>query len=288
MRKPIKIAAILCVAGLFMILLAFVMTGFKLSGFSNIKYEQKEYTCQNETKEINLNNGLYNVEILKEKVDRIKIEYNDEKDNKQFEIEENGSVLNIGKINEKKVIFIFDISSMFNDTKRKMKITIPENFEGKMSFSGGAGDIKAHDLKMEALDINMAAGEVDLGDTQVDKEANIEMSAGSLNIRKLTVDHAIVDISAGDIKIGELIARGNVDIKASMGDIDVDRLEAKDRISIDCDMGDIKARIKGKKSDYNIHTDVSMGDCNLSNQTGGTKSLDIKLDAGDVDVDFTE
>jgi len=295
MHKPIRLAGIACLVGGVLVLIGFAINGFKFSNFSKEDFEEKNYNCKNEINEIVVDNALYNAEITKENVDKIKIEYNDIKDDNQFEIDESGSTLKIKtKKKDKWNFFSFDsigfnYSSEDDNVKnRKMKITVPEKFEGKMDISCAAGKMKVSDFKLEKLDVDLSAGEIDLGDIQVSKETKIKVGAGDLDVSKLSADNVNVDLSAGKIKMGELVSNNNIDINAGAADVDINKFEAKNDIKLECSVGSIDGKINGKKADYNVHKDVSVGSCSLDNQVGGSKDLDIKLGAGSIDVDFTE
>lgn len=60
-------------------------------------------------------------------------------------------------------------------------------------------------------------------------------------------------------------------------------------LELQCDMGDISGSLAGRKSDYDIHTSVDVGSCNLpaTQQTDGIP-LTVRVDVGSIDLTFKE
>ena len=60
-------------------------------------------------------------------------------------------------------------------------------------------------------------------------------------------------------------------------------------LKLQCDMGDISGSLAGQKSDYDIHTSVDVGSCNLpaTQQTDGIP-LTVRVDVGSIDLTFEE
>ena len=60
-------------------------------------------------------------------------------------------------------------------------------------------------------------------------------------------------------------------------------------LELQCDVGDISGSLAGRKSDYDIHTSVDVGSCNLpaTQQTDGIP-LTVRVDVGSIDLTFKE
>ena len=60
-------------------------------------------------------------------------------------------------------------------------------------------------------------------------------------------------------------------------------------LELRCDVGDISGSLAGQKSDYDIHTSVDVGSCNLptTQQTDGIP-LTVRVDVGSIDLTFEE
>lgn len=60
-------------------------------------------------------------------------------------------------------------------------------------------------------------------------------------------------------------------------------------LELQCDVGGISGSLAGRKSDYDIHTSVDVGSCNLpaTQQTDGIP-LTVRVDVGSIDLTFEE
>ena len=119
--------------------------------------------------------------------------------------------------------------------------------------------------KVYDIIIDLGAGTVKLADG-VYGNINIDVSAGTLSATGVTCDKIVCDVSAGTLNIKELTCP---DIKA------------------DVSAGTLNLGIAGAKEDYTIRASVSVGSCNVTNQTGATgKKLDVDCSAGKISVNF--
>ena len=85
------------------------------------------------------------------------------------------------------------------------------------------------------------------------------------------------------------------DIDISAGDIDIKKLTSDD-IEFDISAGDLYINIIGSKSDYNIKIDESAGSCYIDGKKvhddyetdGGSKRLDGDISAGKATITFED
>lgn len=119
--------------------------------------------------------------------------------------------------------------------------------------------------KVFDIKIDLGAGTVKLADGAYGN-IQVDLGAGKLSAQKITSNTLIGDVSAGSLEIGELTCP---DIKA------------------DVSAGSLKLGIVGAKAEYTIRASVSVGSCNVSDQTGTTdKKLVVDCSAGKISVDF--
>ena len=76
-------------------------------------------------------------------------------------------------------------------------------------------------------------------------------------------------------------------VESSNGAISLDSLESPD-IQLQNQIGAITGSIQGKKADYRIVTEQKLGENNLTEQSGGTKQLQVKTNLGRIHVTFNE
>ena len=93
------------------------------------------------------------------------------------------------------------------------------------------------------------------------------MDAGKININSVSANYLECDVDAGGVEITKT---------------------ACPEILIDVDAGGVKMYIDELKNLYSISAKVHAGKCNVSAQTGTSANhkIDVKVDAGKVEVNF--
>ena len=77
-------------------------------------------------------------------------------------------------------------------------------------------------------------------------------------------------------------------LDANYGNIQLSGIAPRS-LELQCDVGNISGSLAGRKSDYDIHTSVDVGSCNLpaTQQTDGIP-LTVRVDVGSIDLTFKE
>ena len=116
------------------------------------------------------------------------------------------------------------------------------------------------------ISVKIGAGSVYLADGEY-KNVNINIDAGAFNCGTLDCDRLVCDVDAGKININSVSAN---------------------YLECDVDAGGVKMYIDELKSLYSISAKVHAGKCNVSAQTGTSANhkIDVKVDAGKVEVNF--
>ena len=109
---------------------------------------------------------------------------------------------------------------------------------------------------------------------------------GDIEISLCDFDNLECITGLGDIEIKNTDAK-TVDCRTSDGDIDFERLDGG-IIELSADLGDIEGLMSGKETDYTINADTELGDNNLTDRTGGEKTLNVKVRMGDIAVRFED
>lgn len=166
---------------------------------------------------------------------------------------------------------------LFHSTEGATVIVyVPENtvFD-EIEIDSGAGSIKAEDIKVKTLDLNLGAGKTEFLNLTVTENADIESGAG------------LIKIDGGAIK--------NLDLDAGVG-----KTEIKSKLLGKCDfdlgIGTTDIGILGSKNDYKIKTStgigtISMNGINLSNDSvigDGTNEINISGGIGSTKITTNE
>lgn len=240
----------------------------------------------------------------------------------KFEIEYHGDWKPVYKCENGKFIFelrgnrninIQDLKSLANPNSKINKLTvyIPESASfksGKIEADAGSVEVsglKSAQLKVEAdvgnvdikscdigkMDIGSDAGNVDIYDLK-SKELKIESDAGNVRIRSSNINKINTKADAGNITVN------NSTLKSIKAEIDTGNIKllniTADTAKLGTNMGNIKVKINGKRDDYDIKLDNSLGTAkingkkveNFKEDTGKSKKIKLESDIGNVKLSF--
>ncbi len=135
------------------------------------------------------------------------------------------------------------------------------------------------------ISVKIGAGSVYLADGEY-KNVNINIDAGTFNCGTLGCDRLVCDVDAGKININSVSAN-YLECDVDAGGVEITKTACPE-ILIDVDAGGVKMYIDELKSLYSISAKVHAGKCNVSAQTGTSANhkIDVKVDAGKVEVNF--
>ena len=135
------------------------------------------------------------------------------------------------------------------------------------------------------ISVKIGAGSVYLADGEY-KNVNINIDAGAFNCGTLDCDRLVCDVDAGKININSVSAN-YLECDVDAGGVEITKTACPE-ILIDVDAGGVKMYIDELKSLYSISAKVHAGKCNVSAQTGTSANhkIDVKVDAGKVEVNF--
>ncbi|MBQ8147214.1 MAG: DUF4097 family beta strand repeat protein [Lachnospiraceae bacterium] len=139
----------------------------------------------------------------------------------------------------------------------------------------------------EDVQIGLTSGVVKMSDVTIDKNMSLDMSSGSIEATNVEVaENLTMDMTSGSIKMDTLTV-GYVSLEASSGDCKILALTTEKGIYLDATSGDFEVSLTDEMENYNISTDITSGDCNLSNNYGdGEKTIFVGLTSGDADFNF--
>lgn len=147
------------------------------------------------------------------------------------------------------------------------------------------------DAVLEKIDLEFAAGRIDMGALQADC-IDIEFGAGACYVEELKADSVSLSVGAGEAVISTLAAREtNLDVGAGeLVVLDVDVTESMDMdigmgnaeiygtitgdLDADCGMGNLIMQLTGSEEDHSYNVDCAMGSVTIGSVTIGTTLSD--------------
>lgn len=174
-----------------------------------------------------------------------------------------------------------------NNKIPQITVRLPAGAVYGMSVHMSAGIVKLAGGTFSELEANISAGTLSFKDSTECTNATFKLSAGTLNAGKITTNSFGLNMSAGSTDLNELVC-SSFDLRLSAGSANVNKITCP-QMNVKLSAGSAHLNVDGKKSEYNINVNKSAGSCNVQNQTGtdSSKSLDVHLSAGSVNVSFT-
>ena len=252
------VAGIILVAiGAGIILTTLAINGWKIK---EADYTMKTFIAQNDNTALEIDLGANTLKTEFYDGEKIEISYPDSSGFKTSITERSGKL----KFETKTKWYV----SFFNFTKPpETVIKLPKD--------------KVFDIK-----VDLGAGTVSLA-SGVYGNLNIDVSAGTLKADGITCKNMICDLSAGTVKSNG-ISCDNLKCDVSAGTLNLSTLTCPD-IKAEVSAGTVSLGVKGVKSEYTIRASVSVGKCNVTNQTGTTdKKIDVSCSAGTLNVNFSD
>lgn len=283
MKNILIIAASLIVLGIMLMIGGWLLAGRTPAGFNskNNQYVEKTYECKDNIDNIILKESSTHVTVRSGDVDKVTVDYFDNKDRELYDIKEENGTLYFTRNSEKSFVF-FSIDL----TEKATVITVPRDYKGALDLNSSSGGMELNDLTGSDIKVENTSGSIQLegitGDT-----VSVKNTSGSIRLENVALGTDMsVENTSGSIKLNSVDAGGSISIKGSSGGIRLDSLKAGGDINIKNTSGSVKGTIIGKESDYKVNAEVTSGSCNLENSDSGNKELNVKTTSGGINIEF--
>lgn len=164
-------------------------------------------------------------------------------------------------------------------------IAVPATVES-FSIDADAADINCENMVFAKDFIFQSdACELTMANCTVNGKLHIDVDAGLINIDQVKAGSVVTDLDAAEMNLNDVSA-DIFDLNTDYGDIRFDNLSVGQSLKIDADASNINGSINGKASDFTVRADVDLGSSNLNNSTGGSKTLFVSTDSGNINITF--
>lgn len=160
--------------------------------------------------------------------------------------------------------------------KIRLEVTIPESADFKsVKITTGAGTVNIESLVAEKLALELGAGQVEIGKLIATESSKISGGTGQINIKDGDLYKLDLEIGVGELRFAGAL-RGSCDFETGIGASHIDLL--------------------GSKDDYRIELEKGLGDTKIDGETisenaiygNGANKVEIEGGIGEINIDFKD
>lgn len=214
---------------------------------------RQNYTTDQAITQIEIDEKDANLEIRSGSTKEIQVSYIEPKDRSLYTFEVQGSTLKIKKTGRVK----------WNDSTPATVITLPAQEYQSI-------EIEADNLYLDVSGLDVAKLDAEAGN-------------GYFTVKDLKAQNVSFSADNGVTKLTDLIAQ-KLDLEMDNGTLDLNRTRV-DHYECEMDNGQVSGTLTGREDEYNVR--VSIHDkVQTYGSASADKTVDIKLDQGDVKLNF--
>ena len=271
--------------------------------------ETLEWTLEDEYDELKLDLSNFALHVESGEVEKPVFAYRQIKENpKEFAFEDGvvsisyeksrNSWLSDQRNRWKRGIFFNAIEPELNG----VTLTLPSEYAGNFEAKSDNGAVSLEGLTLKDVKLNLDNGAMKVS-TCAFGSLSVTVDNGAVAIEDLTADTVTIETDNGAIKLTDIetdvldlksengavmvecATAERVIVEARNGYIGVKRVDAQE-LSLTGRNGMIKGELAGSIEDYGIDAQTQNGSCNLSNRTGGERTLYVRTRNGAINISF--
>lgn len=295
--KLLILALITFIVGAIVFVVGFFIAGGKIDNLRHIEARYFQYleTENSKLHTVSISYEIADIEVvLSDEADTISVTYPSLFNKKGKE----GSKITISDDNghliiREKTNWLYTSFTVFGNPEAKLTLVIPaekgyalslKTDNGDVSFQGEIGRFKSVAIETDNGDINMKNTAI-----FCQENVNFETDNGSVSLGRVTANKIQGETDNGHIKVYGNIVGKQVTFSSDNGAIKTfdNYYIDSEKVTFETDNGDIKTLLLGEKNLYNVAVRQDNGSSNITAQTGGSRTLNIETDNGDIRIYFT-
>ncbi|WP_422658903.1 DUF4097 family beta strand repeat-containing protein [Paenibacillus sp. EC2-1] len=237
---------------------------------SSAPYEEKSYTVDaGKVSQLSLTTRDRTIELVESTDNQIHINYfENEKESYEINVSDNKE-LTMEAVNNKNWKDYIGLDT--EKAHRNVKIAVPSGIASGITIKTSKGNIIFSNVDIAgSVDVATSDGAIEVTNTEVDKMLKLQTKNDNMIL--------------SDVNI-----KGSVDAYVSNGDIEVTNVGVDDTLKLESKNGDITGTVKGSYDVFSISSNASKGKSNLpENKAGGSKTLDVSTNNGDINLEFVD
>ena len=265
-RNLTVLGAIMLVAGIVLGAVGFASVGFdpgKLSG--SVAFEQKQYVVgSDKVKAIKVADVNNSIEFTRSADRNITITYYEsERDRYEVGVGADGR-LSMRYYDNRRWYEYIGINWAHQDTH--VTVALPADYVSDLEITTVNGTVNVEDQMAGTLRAATTNGNIRLNKVNATGEAYVSTVNGQ--------------VSLSDLAAGSVVAR------CMNGRVQVDGVSVNTSIDLSTTNGSISGTLQGSAQDYTVSAGTVNGSSNLSNASGGAKTLSAHTTNGSIDIRF--
>lgn len=190
----------------------------------------------------------------------------------EFSVESNLKNLTFRQTGDRLILREKSINKTYNGAQ--LTIYIPEGTVfTQIDITTGAGKFTAGSLSAETIDFEFGAGEVNIGELNATREADIEGGAGQITIGSGSLRDLSLDMGVGELDLTSKIV-GEGELNLGVGDVQITLIGSREDYTVELNKGLGELRLDGE----NISGGRTIGN--------GQNDVEINGGIGSIDVSF--
>lgn len=159
-------------------------------------------------------------------------------------------------------------------------IEIPKGHEfAAATLNAGASNVQVDSMIVGYLNINVGAGDVKIGELIANENSELDLGAGNLEIGNCKMDNVGINCGAGNVDLSGII---------------------NGTLNVECGMGNVSMNLKDKSANHNLYLEAALGNVHLNGKKysgivdaeeesdDAYSDYNIECSMGNIDIIFTE
>ncbi len=266
------------------IVVGLLLVGAALVSMSSLIFHNRTsnetFTSPKTVKKLIIEDRNMPIEIVGASSTQTKISYQKSR-NIKYKIKQKGDTLNVER--QGKRWFNFSIFN-FGASNAKVTVEVPRARLKDLDVETSNGKLTVENLTLDNLDLESSNSKMQLKDLDV-KTIDAETSNGNIQLDRLTFDEGSFDTSNGKLDLNNLEFKEG-EFETSNGAIRLNHLQGTKSIYLKTSNAKVNGTIVGERADFATVSKTSNALNNLTNQSDGSKELEVKTSNGDIAIDF--
>ncbi len=155
-----------------------------------------------------------------------------------------------------------------------------------LTVSVNTGNIDCRSVQANSVSLSADLGNIALKTCSAER-FDLKGDVSNITLRDITAQTFYADVDLGDIRCAGTISALTAELRTATGNLALNGglLDVRD-LSLQSDLGDVSATLIGAREDYAADVEWDLGQTNIYPSQQGERSLLIRAEIGNIDIQF--